>query len=119
MVILPGITTSWTRNLPEEWLFRRELPAHGRGIHLKNVYSAMNYQLSGKESTTGMGFRRKLPAYRRGIHPRKGIPPGITCSSTLIQTGKNARKILRTVTIPGSEDPNSLYLQTFKNENLL
>jgi hypothetical protein len=28
-VILPRITTSWTRNLLEEWLFRWELTAHG------------------------------------------------------------------------------------------
>jgi hypothetical protein len=37
MGILPVITTSWTRNPPEEWLFRRELPAHERGIHRRNV----------------------------------------------------------------------------------
>jgi hypothetical protein len=24
---------SWTKNPPEEWLFRWELPAHRRGIH--------------------------------------------------------------------------------------
>jgi hypothetical protein len=36
MVILPGITNSWTRNLPEEWLIG---------------YSAGNCQLIDKEST--------------------------------------------------------------------
>jgi hypothetical protein len=35
-----------------------------------------------------MGFRRELLAHRRGIHQRKGIPPGITSSFRLIQTGK-------------------------------
>jgi hypothetical protein len=29
--ILPGITSSRTRNPPEEWVFRRELPAQGLG----------------------------------------------------------------------------------------
>jgi hypothetical protein len=33
-------------------------------------------------------FRRELPAQRRGIHPKNGIPPGITSSWTLNQTGK-------------------------------
>jgi hypothetical protein len=33
MVILLGITTSWTRNPPEEWLFEQELSAQRRGIH--------------------------------------------------------------------------------------
>jgi hypothetical protein len=51
--------------------FRRELPAHGRGIHAQNVYSAA-----------------KLPAQGPGIHRRNGIPPGITSSFTPIQTGK-------------------------------
>jgi hypothetical protein len=36
MVIPPGITSSWTRKLPEEGLFRRELLAHRRGIHPRN-----------------------------------------------------------------------------------
>jgi hypothetical protein len=33
-------------------------------------------------------FHRELPAQGQGIHPRKGIPPEITSSFTLIQTGK-------------------------------
>jgi hypothetical protein len=87
--ILPRITTSLTRNiLPVadrilskkragnlvEWLFRRELRDHGRGIHLNNVYSTRNYQLRDEKSTEGMGFHRELPAHRQGINPRKGIP---------------------------------------------
>jgi hypothetical protein len=31
--VLPGIISSWTRNPPEEYLFRWELPAHEQGIH--------------------------------------------------------------------------------------
>jgi hypothetical protein len=38
MVIPLGITCSWTRDRLEEWYFRRELPAHGRGIHLRNTF---------------------------------------------------------------------------------
>jgi hypothetical protein len=55
---LPGITSSWTRNPPEEWLFLRELPACGRGNLLE-----------------GGLFRRALPAHRLGIYPHeiKGI----------------------------------------------
>jgi hypothetical protein len=53
MAILPGISTSWMWNPLEEWLFRRELPAHGRGIHMKNVIFAGNCQLKDKESTRG------------------------------------------------------------------
>jgi hypothetical protein len=45
MVIPPQITSSLTRNSPDEWIFRRELPAYGRGIHRMNGYSAANYQL--------------------------------------------------------------------------
>jgi hypothetical protein len=40
----------WTRNPPEEWLFRRESPVHEPGIHLKNVYSTGNYQIMDEES---------------------------------------------------------------------
>jgi hypothetical protein len=36
MVNLLGLTSSWTRNSQEEWLFRWELPANGRGIHPRN-----------------------------------------------------------------------------------
>jgi hypothetical protein len=60
MVILPGITTSWTRNTRGEWLSRRELAAHGRAIHLKNVNSAGNYQLMNEESTQGNVYSAKL-----------------------------------------------------------
>jgi hypothetical protein len=82
----------------EEWLFLWELPAHGRGIHLKNVNSAGNYKLRNEESTEGMGFRRELTAHWRGIHPRKGIPPIIISSFTLIHTGIiTVPKIPRTV----------------------
>jgi hypothetical protein len=58
-VILPGITTPWTRNPQEELLFRRELPAHRRGIHVKNFYSAEKIQLRNEKSTEGMEFHRK------------------------------------------------------------
>jgi hypothetical protein len=56
MVILPGVTTSWTRNPPEEWLFRLDLPPHGRGIHLNYDYSTGNYRyhLTDEETTGGM-----------------------------------------------------------------
>jgi hypothetical protein len=57
MVIPPGITSSYKRNPPEEWLFHRELPAHIRGIHQKNGYSTGNYQLRHEEST------RRIPAH--------------------------------------------------------
>jgi hypothetical protein len=44
-----------------KWQFCRELPYHGLGIHRKNAYSPVNYQLIDEEST-----RRKV------------IPLGIT-----------------------------------------
>jgi hypothetical protein len=50
MVVLRGITSSWTRNPPEEWLFSGESPAPGQGIHQRNGCSAGNYQLLDKES---------------------------------------------------------------------
>jgi hypothetical protein len=68
MVILSGITTSWARNPPEEWLFGRELPAHRQAIHRKKGYYAGNYQLRDEESTRGMGFHRKLPAHSQEIN---------------------------------------------------
>jgi hypothetical protein len=61
MVIPPGIIHCWTRNPPEEWLFRQELPTNRRGIDQRNGYSARNYPLMEAESTRGMV-----------------IPPGIT-----------------------------------------
>jgi hypothetical protein len=51
MVILPGITISWTRNPPKEW------------------ESARNYQLIDEESTRKSGFYRELPAYLRKFRP--------------------------------------------------
>jgi hypothetical protein len=51
MGILPGITTIWMRNPPEE----RD--------------SAGNYQLKDKESTLGRGFHQESPAYFRGLRP--------------------------------------------------
>jgi hypothetical protein len=46
MVILPGITSLWTRNPPVKVLFRRELQAQPGGIHAPEEWdSAENYQL--------------------------------------------------------------------------
>jgi hypothetical protein len=61
---MPGITSSLTRNLPEECLFLKD-----------------------EDSTEGMGFHRELPDHLRGIQPREGIPP-LTSSLTLMQTGE-------------------------------
>jgi hypothetical protein len=44
--------------------------------------------ISDEDSTRGMGISWVLPAHRRGIHQRQGIPPGMTCSTPLIQAGK-------------------------------
>jgi hypothetical protein len=63
MVIPPGITSSWRMNPQEEWQFRQDSPAHGKGIHRRNGNSARNHQLMEKEFTGGMA-----------------IPPGITSS---------------------------------------
>jgi hypothetical protein len=52
MFMPPGITSSWTKNPPEEMLFRRELLDHGRGILRMNGYSV------------------GLPAHGRGIHQK-------------------------------------------------
>jgi hypothetical protein len=110
---------------PDKSLFRRELIACGQGIHRKNGYSAGNYQLKEEESTGGMGFCPKLPAHRQGFHSRTGIPPEISSSWTLTQTGKiKKRKKLPMVTISGSATPNLLYykcqlFKTFKYENCI
>jgi hypothetical protein len=94
MDIPPRITISRTRNPTEEldsagnYKLIDEKSTRGRGFHRKNGYSAENYQLRDEESTRGMGFYWKLQARRRKIHLRKGIPPGITRSWKLIQTGK-------------------------------
>jgi hypothetical protein len=37
-VIHPGITSSRTKNQPEKWLFRLELPAQGRGGYQRNGF---------------------------------------------------------------------------------
>jgi hypothetical protein len=51
--ILPGITTSWMRNPPEEW------------------DSAWNYQLIYDESNQVRGFYWELPAYLQKIQAGK------------------------------------------------
>jgi hypothetical protein len=56
IVISQGITRSWTRNPPIEWLF------------------AGNNQLKDEDSIVAIGFRREFPTHRQGIHQRKGIP---------------------------------------------
>jgi hypothetical protein len=99
MLIQPAITSQWTRNLPEKWLFRQE-SAHRRWIHRwsgysagnykvmdeespgGNGYSAGNYLLMNEESTVGMGFRLELPAHIREIQGRSRVQPGITSSNT-------------------------------------
>jgi hypothetical protein len=68
------ITRSWTRDPPEECLFR----------------SAGNCQLRDKESTGGMGLHGNYyPIDEKSTQiQRKRIPPGITSSFTPIQTCK-------------------------------
>jgi hypothetical protein len=97
MVNLPGITTSWTRNPLEEWLFRRELPAHGREIYWKKGYSVGNYKLLDEESTRGVAvaFCRELLAHRRWFGPLRS----------------KFGKILRTLTLSGSATPNPIYYE--------
>jgi hypothetical protein len=56
MVNLPGITSSWTRNQPEEWSFRRELPAYRQGIHPRNGIPLGNTDL-----TLRSKFPKNLP----------------------------------------------------------
>jgi hypothetical protein len=58
--IVQGITSSWM----------------SRGIHKRNGYSAVNYQLMDKKSTVGITFRSELLAHRRGIYRRNEIPLG-------------------------------------------
>jgi hypothetical protein len=103
-VILLEVTgiTPWTKNPAKEWLFHPESPSPGRGIKLKNVSFARNYQLRDKESTRGMnsastgnyqvideessrgrGCRQELLAYLCWFWPSRS----------------NARKILQSVTI--------------------
>jgi hypothetical protein len=69
--------------------------------------SAKNYQLIDEESTQGKAFYRELPAH----YADSG------------RYDQNARKVLRTVTIPGSAAPNPIYwqcqLKKFKYEDLI
>jgi hypothetical protein len=76
-VISPGITSSRTRNPPEECFWNRNLP--------EEWDSGRYYQIIDWE-----------------IHPRKGILPEITSSLMLIQTGeiKNAENPLIVPKIP-------------------
>jgi hypothetical protein len=54
---------------------------------LTDEESTRNYQLIVKESTGRMVFPPVLSAQGREIHPRNSIPPAITSSKKLIQTG--------------------------------
>jgi hypothetical protein len=108
MVILPGITTSWTRNPPKEWLFCRESPAHGQGIPMKNVYSVGNYPFKDEESTGGKGFRRNCQLIDEESTRGKKIPPRTDSSFTWIQTGK--------IKMRGkSSEGNNFRLSSFKS----
>jgi hypothetical protein len=84
IVILPGITSSLTRNPPEAF---HPLTAYSP-LHDINSDSVGNYQLIDEESTGRMVFRQELPAQGREIQPRNRIPTGITSSWVLIQTGR-------------------------------
>jgi hypothetical protein len=64
MRILPGITTSWARNPPEE----------------QDSVGNYRYQLIDKESTQGRGFHRELPAYSHGF--RRKILRTVTISGS-------------------------------------
>jgi hypothetical protein len=93
MVILPRMTSSGTRNPPEEWLFcsgtrnppencysaqgrgihrRNCYPAQGRGIHRRNGYPAGNDQLRDEESTGAMvillGITRLVEEFFSGTY---------------------------------------------------
>jgi hypothetical protein len=61
----PGISTSWTKNPPGEWLFRCEFLIHGLGIHLPRITSSGTRHL-----------------------PEEWDSAGITSSFMLILTGK-------------------------------
>jgi hypothetical protein len=54
MVILPGITSSKTRNPPKELLFRWEIPVPALGKNRINGYSTGNHKFTDKESTEGI-----------------------------------------------------------------
>jgi hypothetical protein len=59
MVIQPGITTSWTRTPPEEWLFHQESLDQERGMQLRN------------------GIPPEITTHKQEIHPKNGISLGI------------------------------------------
>jgi hypothetical protein len=84
-VILPEFTSSKTRNPPEEWLFRRELPAKGLGGYRKNGFLLL---ITSSET-------RNLPEELNsaGNHPIIDADSG--------RQDQNARKILQIVKIPG------------------
>jgi hypothetical protein len=73
MVILPGITISWTRNpaVIRRLVIRQGLPAH-RFIDDKPL-EAGNYQFKDEKSTVGIRLRWKLQAHRREIHQGMGF----------------------------------------------
>jgi hypothetical protein len=58
MVILPGITTSWTQNLPGMVVPLGITSSRTKKICWKNGYSARNNPLRDEESTGGLEFRR-------------------------------------------------------------
>jgi hypothetical protein len=108
-----GITSSWTRNPPDEWKFRKESLCQEQGIHrllhmiiLPGITSSwtrihrtneippkITMQVMDEESTEGIGFWRDYQLLN-------------ACSDKQEQ---NVQKILRTPTIPGSIISNALY----------
>jgi hypothetical protein len=91
MGILPGITTSWTRNPPKEW------------------NSARNYQLIDEESTRGKGFHRESPAYLHRFRPvtSKCAENPSNCNNSRISSSKSY-----ILTMP------TFFKNKFKYENL-
>jgi hypothetical protein len=105
-VIHPGSTSSRTRNPPEEWLFRRELQAPGPGSHRRNGFPL------GITSSWARNPPEEWTSTRNHL----------LIDADSGQEDQNARKILQTVTIPGSVVPKcslqrmSAFLK-FKYEN--
>jgi hypothetical protein len=91
-VILLGITSSRTRNLPEEYLFCCEVPAQGLGSHRRNGFPP------GITSS----WTRNLPVPEEWNSARNHQ----LMDADSGRQDQNARKILRTVTIQGSVVPN-------------
>jgi hypothetical protein len=90
-VILLGITSSRTRNPPAEWIFRCELLAQGLEIHRRNSFPpgiTITWTMNPPEEWISAGNLQIMNADSG-------------------QQDQNARKILRTVTIP--EFQNALY----------